>query len=144
MHHLLLIHAAATWYLVGLIWTVQVVHYPLFGNVGVEKFVDYEREHTERISFVVIAPMLIELATAFLIAMPWLIGLELKRDQTVAWLGVGLVALIWLSTFVLQVPQHTKLGAGFDETAHRILVTTNWIRTLAWTLRGGIALWLLR
>ena len=34
MSALLAAHAAATWALVGLIWTVQVVHYPLFALVG--------------------------------------------------------------------------------------------------------------
>lgn len=31
---LLLVHAAATWAMVGLVWFVQVVHYPLFAQVG--------------------------------------------------------------------------------------------------------------
>ena len=31
---LLLLHAAATLFMTGLIWFVQVVHYPLFARVG--------------------------------------------------------------------------------------------------------------
>ncbi len=31
--------------------------------------------------------------------------------------GLGLVALIWASTVLLQVPRHTTLGSGFDREA---------------------------
>ena len=30
---LLLVHLAATWFLAGLIWVIQLVHYPLFAAV---------------------------------------------------------------------------------------------------------------
>jgi hypothetical protein len=36
---LLVIHLAVTWALLGLIWTIQVVHYPLFKDVGRDCFV---------------------------------------------------------------------------------------------------------
>ena len=48
-----LVHAAATWFLVGLIWIIQVVHYPLFARVGEDGFVAYEAAHTRLISLVV-------------------------------------------------------------------------------------------
>jgi hypothetical protein len=40
----------------------------------------------------------------------------------------------------LQVPLHTRLARGFDPAAHRQLVRTNWLRTLAWTLRALLLL----
>ena len=43
---LLLIHLAATWALVGLIWFVQLVHYPLFSAVAPERFATFEAEHS--------------------------------------------------------------------------------------------------
>jgi hypothetical protein len=48
--------------------------------------------------------------------------------------------VIWLSTALLQVPRHRALEAGFDPAAHRALVATNWIRTVAWTARGFLLL----
>ena len=54
--------------------------------------------------------------------------------------GAVLVAIIWASTALIQVPCHAKLVEGFDARAHRRLVDTNWIRTIAWTLRGAIVL----
>jgi hypothetical protein len=40
------VHLAATAAMVGLIWFVQVVHYPLFASVGADEFVAYENAHT--------------------------------------------------------------------------------------------------
>jgi uncharacterized membrane protein len=140
MRTVLLLHAAATLFMVGLIWFVQVVHYPLFAAVGEEGFARYETLHNRLTTWVVGPPMLVELAAA--------LALVFRRPPEVpgwaAWLGLGLVGVIWLSTAFLQVPRHQRLTAGFDAAAHGALVTTNWLRTVAWTLRGGLALWMVR
>ena len=66
-----LVHAAATWFLVGLIWIIQVVHYPLFARVGEDGFVAYEAAHTRLISLVVGPAMLVEgVATLWLFFAP--------------------------------------------------------------------------
>ena len=136
---LLLLHVGATLLMVGVIWTIQIVHYPLFSAVGVDGFAAYQAAHTRRISYIVMPLMLIELATAalFVIAPP------LPVAPWLLWGGLGLVVPIWLSTFALQVPQHHTLSGGFDVRAHRLLVGTNWLRTIAWSLRGLLALWLI-
>jgi hypothetical protein len=88
----------------------------------------------------VVAPlMLAELATALLLL--WQAPAGLARWQL--WLGFALVGLIWLSTFAIQVQQHTILGRGFDQAAHQWLVLSNWIRTIAWSVRGALVLWML-
>jgi len=38
---------------------------------------------------------------------------------------------------------HERLGHGYADGAHRRLVQTNWIRTIAWTARGVLVLWML-
>ncbi len=132
----LLLNLASTLAMVGLIWFVQVVHYPLFARVGAEGFVTYELEHASLTTWVVAPFMLIELGTAlYLAALPpqgvppaWL------------WLGVLLCAVAWVATAAFSVPQHGVLAAGFDAGAWRLLVATNWIRTLAWTARGVLML----
>lgn len=125
----LLSHCAATWALVGLIWTIQIVHYPLFAQIGREAFESYHRRHTTQITWLVAPLMLAELLTA-----AWLVFVG-HRDQ---WLLVSLLPLAfnWLSTWRVQIPLHLKLSAGFDAQAHERLVATNWWRTTAWTLRG--------
>jgi hypothetical protein len=135
---LFLSHAAATWYMTGLIWFVQVVHYPLFAAVGRQAFSTYEQRHTSRTTWVVAPPMLVEAATAVLLF--WLRPPGVSDWQL--WTGVILVAAIWLSTALLQVPGHQALSNGFDAVVHHRLVSTNWIRTVAWSLRGLLVLWM--
>lgn len=57
-----------------------------------------------------------------------------------AWFGLVLLAVVWLSTALLQVPCHTKLGLAFDRKEWASLVATNWVRTAAWSLRAVVAL----
>ncbi|MBT8401088.1 MAG: hypothetical protein KJO98_11475 [Rhodothermia bacterium] len=133
---LLLVHFAATWAMLGVILIVQVVHYPLFAQVGSSTFAEYEALHTSRITWVVAPLMLIELAAA--------VGLAVVRPPEVPsvpiWAGLILLAIIWASTAFIQVPLHNKLISGFDSAAHSRLVATNWLRTGAWGVRGLIAM----
>lgn len=135
---MLLAHVAATWYMVGLIWFVQIVHYPLFGKVGTGGFPAYAEAHSRLTSRVVGPPMLLEASTTIL--------LLFIRPETVpaslAWAGAALLAVVWLSTALLQIPRHTTLGSGFDAEAHSSLVVSNWTRTAAWSLRGVLVLWM--
>ncbi|MDA9857505.1 hypothetical protein N9D23_05245 [Rubripirellula sp.] len=122
----------ATWYMVGLIWMVQIVHYNLFDRVGQDKFVQYEADHGRLITPIVGVPMLFEIVTAGLLVMSTPAGFP----KWAAWLGIALVIAIWLSTALLQVPCHNRLMEGFDEVIYRKLVNTNWIRTVFWSARG--------
>jgi hypothetical protein len=124
-------HALVTVFMTGLIWFVQVVHYPLFDRVGKAGFTDYEQRNTRRTGWVVGGPMLIELGLAT--ALAWSPG------GLQAWGGLGLLGIIWLSTAIGQVPMHRRLEQGFDQAAHRRLVLGNWVRTIAWSIRGLLA-----
>ena len=133
--------AGATFYLTGLIWLVQSVHYPLFAFADRAHFGTFVQAHGRAITPVVGPVMLLELVTAAW----WLV----ERPPSVPWTwaaaGAGLVGVIWLSTIGLQVPLHGTLTRGFDADAHASLVATNWLRTLAWTARSAmLALLLLR
>ncbi len=121
----------------GLIWFVQVVHYPLFAEVGGPVFAAYERRNTRLTTFVVGPAMLVEVlsAVALLVLAP--------ESRTLAAVGLLLLVTIWLSTFFVQVPCHRALERGFDARVHRRLVSSNWIRTAGWSLRAAVALWLL-
>ena len=121
----------------GVIWFVQVVHYPLFAGVGKTGFAAYEEGHSWLTTLVVAPPMLVELITGA--ALLWRRPGEVPFWE--AALGLVLIGVIWLSTYFLQIPRHTILGEGFDVGAHRELVTTNWLRTAAWSLRAGLVLW---
>ncbi len=135
---LLLIHAAATLFMAGLIWFVQVVHYPLMAKVGEDGFLAYESHHQRLTTRVVGPAMLVELISA-----AWLIIDPLKYYPVwLAYVGISLLAVIWLSTALLQVPRHRELERGFSSNAHRRLVYSNWLRTVAWSLRAVLVLWM--
>ena len=127
------IHLLSTGFMCGLIWFVQIVHYPLFKRVPESGFVAYEQAHTRLTGWVVLPVMLAELGTAVLLSFN---PVEILPAGPARLNLAGLV-LIWLSTFFLQVPLHQRLSKRFDARDHRHLVMTNWIRTVLWTLRFG-------
>ncbi len=135
---LFLTHLTATLFMVGVIWFVQIVHYPLFDRVGPSVFTAYSDAHSRLTTYVVGPPMLLELSTGVLL----LVFRPANVPAAMPWVGLALIIVIWLSTAFLQVPRHEVLGAGFDAVTHRGLVVTNWIRTVAWTLRGILILWI--
>ena len=125
------LHLGATLFMTGVIWLVQLVQYPLFARVGRSEFPTYEAEHVRRISWVVAPAMLLELASA--VAVVW-VAAGVERTATL-W-AAPLLVVIWLSTYVVQVPAHARLAKHFDATVHARLVSSNWIRTSAWSVRS--------
>jgi hypothetical protein len=136
---LLLVQAAATAYLTGLAWFVQVVHYPLLHAVPLSELPAYEARDQRRTSWVVGPPMVLELVTAVgslrwrppELSAPW------------AWTGLTLLGLVWASTAFVQVPLHEALERQPEAARIRLLTTSNWVRTLCWTARAGVLGWAL-
>lgn len=123
----------------GVIWFVQVVHYPLFTGVDAARAADHAVENQRRTSRVVLPFMLVEAATALAIAVapPPSVGRE------AAFAGLVLVLLLWASTLVVQVPLHARLARdGHSPDVVSALVRTNWLRTVGWTARAILALWM--
>lgn len=125
------LQVVTTFALFGLIWVVQLVQYPGLRLVPAQDFVRYHRHHCATIGWIVGPLMLGELAAA--------VGLLLRPAPAPAQpLIAGCVALVWLSTMVLQVPLHRRLSRGRDENALRRLVGTNWLRTAAWSAKAAL------
>jgi hypothetical protein len=137
MHELLLLHAVVTWTLTGLIWTIQIVHYPLFQQVGEDGFVRYHARHMRRITWVAGPLMLAEAGSAALL-------FSLGERSPCFNLGLMALAAVWVSTLLFQVPLHDRLTRGFNKETIRLLTFTNAIRTLGWTLRAACLLAMLR
>lgn len=134
-----LANITSTLVLVGLIWFVQVVHYPQFAQVGKDHFADYQSAHVRSTTWVVALPMLVEAVTSAVLA--W--SPPSQELAFACWIGMALVVAIWLSTVLVQVPKHNALREGFDSVAHRGLVRSNWIRTICWSGRGALCLYIL-
>lgn len=129
----LLVNAAATWFMCGVIWLVQLVHYPMFAHIQRDRFRDAMIAHQNRIRFLVAGPMLLEGCTSLLL----LIAVPVGVSVWVCACGAALTAVWVVSTALVQVPQHERLAAeGWDDVRHRQLVRLNWLRTLAWTVRS--------
>jgi len=125
---------AATWTMVGIIWFVQVVHYPLFSRVDGPGSGSYAVENQRRTSWVVGPPMAVEGVTALWLAVTPPDGV----DRALPLVGMGLLALVLGSTVLLQVPAHARLVDGHEPSTVRRLVGGNWIRTFGWTARGAL------
>ena len=102
---LFILHAASALFMTGLVWFVQIVHYPLLHHVGTTSFHHYEADHTRRTSPVVAPVMLFELASGVWLALAPPTGVE----STLLLANAVLLAVIWGSTFVLQTPLHRQL-----------------------------------
>ncbi len=138
MSILWLAHLSSVAFMTGLIWLVQLVHYPLMRLVDPRRFAEFHALHSSRITFIVGPAMVLQLVTAgALVLSPAWNGVSVVVSWTCLVLSVGVFA----STAFLSVPQHAILGSGFDVSAHSSLVTTNWVRTLLWSLHLGVCLW---
>lgn len=127
---------AATWAMVGVIWVIQLVHYPIFDAVDRgdddERWRSFGDRHRRAISVVVGPFMAIEGITGIWIVLdpPGSAG------RTLPIVAALLMAVAYGVTAFVSVPLHERLTAVFDDDAHRRLVSTNWFRAVAWTARG--------
>ncbi len=134
----LLLNVAAVLFMTGFIWTMQLVHYPLFDRVGADAFPAYESRHN-RLFFLVAGPGVgLSLGTAIVLLF------ERPADVPLAAAIAGLLlwAVLAVSTAVFQAPQHARLSHGFDRAAYAFLLKTNWIRTAAWSAYALLGLWM--
>ena len=132
---------ASTLFMVGMIWTIHYVHYPLFAHVGESTYVAFQSEHVNRIGKLLLLPWLTEGVT--LLAILILAFLGQRRDLRLpAFLnGLGMAIALVISG-VWSAPAHGKLADGFDAAIHDRLMTANLVRSFAWTLCGICAIWL--
>ncbi|MBD3297674.1 MAG: hypothetical protein GF341_03385 [candidate division Zixibacteria bacterium] len=138
MRTVLFAHVFATLSMVGVIWFVQLVHYPMFATVDRAGFIEYHAVHMRRTSWVVVPLMFVEAISAGLLIWwtpPAISSLTL-------WIAAILLALIWISTFAVQVPLHNRLSRDGDPGTVKLLVATNWVRTVLWTARGLLVGWM--
>lgn len=139
---LVIAHMASTLFMIGLIWTIHLVHYPLFAHVGETAYVAFQSEHVNRIGKLLLLPWLTEGIT--LLGVLALAFLGNRRDLRLpAFLnGVGMAIALIISG-VWSAPAHGELADGFDAVVHDRLMTANLVRTFSWTLSGVCAVWIL-
>lgn len=129
MSNLMIFNIALSWGLLILIWLVQIIIYPGFSRIPASDFVNYHRWYVTRISAVVLPLMMSEA----IVTIGWLVFEGYSFFNLVSGF---LLAVIWLSTALLQVPLHNRLQSGKDGASIRRLILTNWIRTIAWSVKA--------
>ena len=117
--------------LLGLILVIHFVHYKSFNFIDVEKFVEFHKFHTKNISFLVIPLMIIEVVISIIICYFYFSILSL--------INLSLVALIWIITFLLQVPSHNKLSTGKSIPEIEKLVSGNVFRVYLWFFKAIVS-----
>jgi hypothetical protein len=138
MDVMLLVHVAASWAMVGFIWTIQLVQYPVMATVPAAGFVAFERAHQRRVARPLMVFGIVEVVTA-----GWLLVASDGSTRPTLLVAGAILAVLWVSTGLWYAPLHGRLTAGFDADVHRRLVRTNWARTVLWTGRGVVVLTLL-
>ena len=134
----LLVALASTWAMTGLIWVIQVVHYPIFDSIDPgednQGWMQFANRHTRSISFVVGPLMLAEGITGI-----WLvIDPPADTSRLLPLVALGLMAIAYGVTAFVSAPLHGRMSEHFDTGLHQRLVSTNWVRTAAWSARAVV------
>ncbi len=119
----------------GLIWLVQVVHYPSFHHIDQTQFRQFSTFHTQNITYIVMPLMAVELLSSLV--------LVIRNPDPFNLSMIALLAIIWLSTAFISVPCHNQLAHGYNAEVVDHLIRTNWIRTIAWTIKSALLVWTL-
>ena len=113
--------------MVGIIWVIQLLHYPAFNFIKESDYVEFQHFHMQRISFIVVPVMILELFSAFMLVYYFRSNLLI--------LCLIILLVIWLITFVFFTKLHQSLLGGYDKIIVDKLVQINWSRTVLWSLR---------
>jgi len=125
---LAVVQTASCLFMAGVIWVVQLVHYPAFPFVAKDQFSAFHTFHSARITWIVGPAMGVELVSAGLLCVAF-------PHSLLWWSNMTGVLLIWASTVFLSIPHHNALALGFSSAADS-LVHSNWPRTIIWTIRS--------
>ncbi len=129
-HGFLLFCTLLACYNLGIVWFVQLVVYPLFGQVGAAEYVNYHKFYSSWIPIPVILPGF----ASFLLP----IGLIFLHPNLIpSGLILANAAFCLLSLFVtvaLEIPRHSQLEtSGKQDDVIRELIFYNWPRTVGIT-----------
>lgn len=134
-----LVQAVAAWYMVGTIWTMQILNYPLLARIDPAGVPRYEQAHNRRFGIVVGPGVAAALVST--------LGVQFDRPAPIGWAAptttAALLLVIIASTVAGQARAHARLAERFDAAVHAALVRGNWIRTGAWTAIAALDLWMI-
>ncbi len=139
LQRLSLLHLAATAAMIGLMTMVQLVVYPQYDLVGPADFAGYVSSHGQKIG----VPLVLFAPAEVLLALFLWLRLPTGRTKAVAFAAGAILAGAWVATMAWYGPFHGRLiNDPYDPANIDLLESTNWFRTIAWWLRGALAIWI--
>ena len=141
MEFWLLLTFAFTAFNTGLIWVIQVVHYPSFLHIDEARYEAFQKFHMKGITMIVLPSMAVELVSSGVLLLYW----DQLPSLLVYIASVVLLGLIWLHTAFLASPIHVQLSKVYLLENIQKLIRINWWRTIIWSVRAvlvGYLLWL--
>ena len=130
-YYLFVIHLVSTSFMVGVIWIVQLVHYPTFLFIDEQKSNDFQKFHMSRISYIVMPAMTTELFSGIYIYK----YSNMAIDSNLFLLSLTILIINWIITALVFVKMHNKLLINYKIEIISLLVKWNWLRTLLWSVR---------
>ena len=127
MINLILLNIFVSTFMLSLILITQIVSYPLFLKVNFSNLETYHSDYVKRISLIVMPFMMVELLVALLLL------IYLESLQSI--FSMILLIAIFLSTYFIQVPIHSKITNSTNTLILKKLINTNWLRTIPWVLK---------
>ena len=121
--------------LVGIILITQFVNYPLFKKID-QNFEIIHKEYTKKMGYLVAPIMVLEAITVSSMYIYY-------PKSNVLILIICLTIIIWLSTFLIQVPIHKTISFKKDSKKIKRLISTNYIRTISWCSKLYLSMLLL-
>ena len=118
--------------LLGIILMTQFVNYPLLDSYN-ENFHTTHQNYMKRMGYVAGPIMVLEF---LIISFLFLSNFE---NKVIAAMFL-ITCLIWLSTFLIQVPVHQGLTNRKEKKLIQKLINTNWIRTILWSVKLVLSL----
>ena len=127
------LHSLVDFGMCVVLWLVQLVIYPSFLRVEPSELIAWHKAYTFRVSFVILPLMFGQLALSILTV--------LEDPSILEWVAFVFVLVCWILTFFVSVPLHRKIEQNdiTSETRQK-LITTNWPRTILWSVIFGLGL----
>lgn len=125
-----LIQVVFSLYLLGAIWFIQIVHYPLFIYLKFDSTHNPFSFQHSRSGIALMIAMILELISALI-----LLFIPYPNFLNVLILFIFSV-LTWITTLTIQIPSQNLLKNERNENVIFRLIWTNWLRTALWTLKA--------
>lgn len=139
MSYVLLINLFSTFAMTGIIWLIQLTHYPSFRYVEIKAWPLFHTFHTGSITLVVAPLMMAQLLSSItLLFSPLFLNYKFLLI-----INLALVCVVFIATAFISVPIHNKMAEFFDSSLIDFLILTNWIRTITWTLNSALLIYFL-